>query len=209
MGEKGFAAIQVWDARSAEEMALSQSPDAILLNSDLPPLGGLVFCYKLRSEPETARVPIVMLGRAENGPDKLAALEVGADDLFHWPDDEKYVAARVRALIRRARISTESRQTFQVGELTLDLPSRRLTHAGRPIDVSFTEFRILHLLASNPDRVYSRSEIAASIGSPDGEILDRTIDAHIKGIRRKLGPTANGFVETVRGFGYRLRPARR
>jgi DNA-binding response OmpR family regulator len=169
----------------------------------IPGIAGLEVCKRLR---QSSTVPILMLtARASEG-DRLAGFDVGADDYVPKPFSPREVVARVQALLRRGRQTPLSPTAITaVGDLEVDLWARQARIAGRPIGLTPTEFRLLAALARHPGRIFTRDELVARIFGPDYEGLDRTIDAHVTNLRRKIerGGEAK-YVLTAHGLGYRL-----
>ena len=186
--------------------AESQMFDLIILDIRLPDLDGWEVCRRLRNSARTQRVPIIILTAEGLEADRVLGLELGADDYVSKPFSPRELRARVRALLRRSAVRTQVDSLIRHGELLIDTDRREVTHTGRIIALTATEFLILRFLAANPGRVLSRPEISALLREGDSAALGRAVDAHIKSIRRALG-SAGDEIETVRGFGYRLRDA--
>ena len=199
----GFAVLTAGDGPSALHSAQTRRPDLIVLDLGLPGVDGLEVVRSIRASGST---PIVVLTARDTELDKLLGLELGADDYVTKPFSPRELVARVRAVLRRSERPLEPRERIDVGELALDVPRLRTTVAGRPIDLTATEFQLLATMAREPGRVFTRSQLLDAVHGVAFESYERAIDAHIKNIRRKLepDPARPRFVETVYGVGYRV-----
>jgi phosphate regulon transcriptional regulator PhoB len=202
--KEGFHVRGALDGETGLEMALQEKPDVVLVDLMLPGMDGLEVCRRLRADSRTAAVPLIMLTAKAGESDRVVGLELGADDYVTKPFSARELTARVRALLRRAEAHQEPRTLLQRGDLVIDLERREVTCGDQAIELTATEFRLLHFLASHPGRVYSRGELIDNVLGRDVEVLDRTVDVHILALRKKLGEHGT-LVETVRGFGYRFR----
>ena len=202
----GFAVLTAGDGASALQAAKVRQPDLIVLDLGLPGLDGLEIMRSLRASGTT---PIVVLTARDTELDKLLGLELGADDYVTKPFSPRELVARVRAVLRRSERATEPRERIEVGELVLDVPRLRTTVAGRPVELTATEFQILATLAREPGRVFTRSQLLDAVHGVAFEAYERAIDAHVKNIRRKLepDPARPRYVLTVYGVGYRVAEA--
>jgi len=200
--EEGYEAISAFDGRNAVEMARRNRPDLIILDLMLPGLDGFEICKILRSERRTANVPIIILSAKSRETDKVLGLELGADDYVTKPFSPRELIARIRAVLRRGR-APESHDRLQTGDIVIDRTAHRVTAAGAEIDLTNTEFKLLECLARRPGAVLSRDMILDLLCGDRAVVCDRTVDAHIKSLRRKLGK-ARDRIETVRGVGYRF-----
>jgi two-component system, OmpR family, alkaline phosphatase synthesis response regulator PhoP len=199
----GFAVLTAGDGASALQAARVREPDLIVLDLGLPGLDGLEVMRSIRASGAT---PIVVLTARDTELDKLLGLELGADDYVTKPFSPRELVARVRAVLRRTERSVEPRQRLEVGDLAVDVPRLRTTVAGRPIDLTATEFEILATMAREPGRVFTRSQLLDAVHGVAFESYERAIDAHVKNIRRKLepDPARPRYVQTVYGVGYRV-----
>jgi two-component system, OmpR family, alkaline phosphatase synthesis response regulator PhoP len=191
------------DGESGLALAVAEQPDLILLDVMLPGIDGLEVCRKLRSEPRTLRIPVIMLTARVAESDKIVGLELGADDYVTKPFSQRELVARVKAQLRRASISIEPAEVIKQGNLRIDMNRREVTCGGIPVSLTATEFKLLQFLASQPGRVFSRSELIDGVLGQNIAILDRTIDVHIVSLRKKLRHCGD-LIETVRGFGYKF-----
>jgi two-component system phosphate regulon response regulator PhoB len=183
------------------------SPDLILLDLMLPGMDGLEVMRALKRETTTARVPIVMITARGEEVDRIVGLELGADDYVSKPFSPREVVLRVKAVLRRRQPELEAAagERLEVGEIRLDVAGHRLWVAGEEIPLTATEFRLLRLLIERGGRVQTRGQLLSDVWGYAEDIDSRTVDTHIRRLRRKLGPEAER-IETVIGVGYRLRP---
>jgi DNA-binding response OmpR family regulator len=192
------------DGHSGLQIATRQEPDLVILDLMMPGLGGLEVCKRLRDNPKTSRVPILMLTAKASEADKIVGLQLGADDYLTKPFSVQELAARVKALLRRSTMQAVPAETIRCGELSVDLSSHEVTWGGRRVALTATEFRLISFLASRAGRVLSRDQIIDHAIGRDAVVSDRTIDVHVTSLRKKLGK-GGGQIETVRGFGYKMR----
>jgi two-component system alkaline phosphatase synthesis response regulator PhoP len=199
----GFTVITATDGRSALQRARADHPDLIVLDLGLPDLDGLDVARSLRRD---SNVPIIMLTARADESDKLVGLELGADDYITKPFSPKELVARIRAVLRRADGQVSAADHVRVGELELDIPRMSVTVAGRPVDLTPTEFQLLAALARQPGRVFTRSQLLDAVHGVAFDSYERAIDAHVKNIRRKLEPNPREprYLQTVFGVGYRV-----
>jgi DNA-binding response OmpR family regulator len=204
---EGYRVLQARDGEEALERFASERVDLVVLDIMLPKLDGLEVCKRLRAESE---VPIIMLTARDDELDKVLGLELGADDYITKPFSIREFRSRVRALLRRAAVS---RQVDEEGELilaeglTIDL-ARRLVEVGvKRVQLTYVEFELLRILASNPGRVYSRRMLLEALWGGADYREPRTIDVHVRHLREKLerDPADPEYILTVRGVGYRFR----
>jgi len=177
-------------------------PDLVILDAELPDVSGLDVCRALRAQPATAALPIVVLSSRGVDADRVAGLEAGADDYLVKPLTMREMVLRVDAIGRRAR--PEPRRRLEAGAVRLDVDALLAFVDGVECALTFTEFQLLRLLVEHAGRALSRKEIRERVWGGGGRAESRTIDSHLKRLRRKLGRAASS-VETVRGVGYRYR----
>lgn len=201
--KEGFRVRGALDGESGLAMALQERPDVVLVDLMLPGIDGLEVCRRLRADSRTAAIPLIMLTAKSGESDRVVGLELGADDYVTKPFSPRELTARVRALLRRAEGLHEPPALLRRGDLVVNLERHEVACGGRAIELTATEFRLLHFLASHPGRVFSRGELIDNVLGRDVEVLDRTVDVHIVALRKKLGKHGE-LVETVRGFGYRF-----
>jgi len=195
----GFTVLTAADGPSALRTARTGRPDLVVLDLGLPGLDGLDVARSLRRD---GAVPIIMLTARTEESDKLVGLELGADDYLTKPFSPKELVARVRAVLRRAEGASVPSDVIRVGsDVELNMPRMEARFSGRRVDLTRSEFQIVSLMARQPGRVFTRSQLLDAIRGLAFEAYERAIDAHIKNIRRKIGAQ---YIETVFGVGYRF-----
>jgi len=201
----GFAVSTARDGNEALMRAHQERPDLIVLDLGLPQLDGLEVTRRLRRD---SGVPIIMLTARDDETDKVVGLELGADDYVTKPFSPRELAARVRAVLRRHAGDADA-EVLRVADVTVDIPRLRAAVAGRPVDLTATEFQLLTALARQPGRVFTRSQLLDAIHGVAFESYERAIDAHVKNNRRKLEPDPRTprYLLTIYGVGYRLADA--
>ena len=204
--QAGFAVVEATDGPSGLAMARAEKPDMIVLDLGLPGMDGLDVTRKLRA---TSAVPIIMLTARTEESDRIVGLELGADDYIDKPFSPKELVARIRAVLRRAEATIGGGETVRVGDLASDIPKRRVTAAGTDVDLTSTEFELLVTLARNPGRIYTRAQLLDAVHGVSFESYERSVDAHIKNLRRKIEPDPKrpSRVLTVYGVGYKYADA--
>lgn len=202
---EGYLVDCVETGEEAIERATAIRPDGILLDLMLPGVDGIEVCRELRKNPDSRTIPIIMMTAKGEEADVVSGLEVGADDYVPKPFSTKVLIARLRALLRRTaeKKDEEAGEVIRRGTFVLDLGRREASIAGKPLDLTFTEFEILRLLAKRPGWVYSRSRIVNEIKGSDYPVTERAVDVQIVGLRKKLGDA--DLIETVRGVGYKFK----
>lgn len=198
---EGYATEWAKDGKRALALWRSAEPDLVLLDLMLPLIDGLEVARRIRAG---SAVPIIMLTARDEEVDKLVGLGLGADDYVVKPYSPREVVARVRAVLRRAGGGLGPPTRFRCGDLTVDLARYRVTCAGREVSATASEVQLLAELARRPGVVRRREELLDVIGDVERIAEARTVDAHVKNLRHKLGACAQ-LLETVRGVGYRLR----
>jgi len=180
-------------------------PDLILLDLMLPDIDGFDVCKELKSNPRTAYIPIVMLTAKTAESDQVAGLELGSDDYVMKPFSPSVLLARVRAVLRRMKEEAPSeKRILAFKNLVIDPSRHEVIVKGVPIQLTASEFKILHYMARRPGWVYSREQIISAVRGDDYPVTDRSVDVQVVGLRKKLGVAGN-YIETVRGVGYRFR----
>lgn len=199
----GYEVLQAYTGREGLFMARQERPDLVILDLGLPEMDGLDVAQALRRE---SQVPIIMLTARVEETDRILGLELGADDYVTKPFSPRELVARVRAILRRVQGEAASPRPLRLGPLEIDTAGHRVTLHGRPVDLTPSEFAILQALASQPGRVFSRLELLERVQGEAYEGYERTIDAHIKNLRRKMedDPRHPRWIVTVFGVGYRL-----
>lgn len=187
------------------DAARLEKPDIILLDLMLPGIDGLDVCRRLKAEPETSHIPIIMVTAKGEEADIVAGLELGADDYVTKPFSPKVLIARIRAVQRRrSRAEVSEEDVISIDDMVIHPGRHEVTIGGKRVDLTFTEFRILHMLARRPGWVFTRQRIVDAVHDEPYPVTDRAVDVHIVGLRKKLG-TASERIETVRGVGYRFK----
>lgn len=179
-------------------------PDLIILDWMLPGMSGIEFARKLKSDEFTKAIPIIMLTARGEETDKVRALDVGADDYVTKPFSPRELNARIKAVLRRSAPEMTD-DPIEVSGLRLDPGTHRVSGNGALLDLGPTEFRLLHYLMSNPERVHSRSQVLDRVWGGGVYVEDRTVDVHIRRLRLALSSTGHeDLIQTVRGTGYRF-----
>jgi phosphate regulon transcriptional regulator PhoB len=178
-------------------------PDLVILDLMLPDMDGLEICKYLRQDAEFASVPVIMLTARTEETDRVLGLELGADDYVTKPFSVRELVARVKAVLRRRAKPDTAQKALTVGTVSIDPARHEVTVAGKPVELTATEFRILALLVSAPGRVFTRDQILDHLWGHEKAVIDRTVDVHIRNLRDKLGKAA-GHVRNIRGVGYKV-----
>jgi len=200
----GFEVTVTGDGDAAVSSARGSRPDLVILDLGLPGRDGLDVARELR---RTSTVPIVMLTARGDEADRVAGLELGADDYVVKPFSPKELVARVRAVLRRTdAAATTGAEVLRVADLEVDVPRMRVSVGGQPVEVTPTEFQLLATLVRQPGRVFTRGQLLDAIHGVSIESYERAIDAHVKNVRRKIEPHPGRprYLLTVRGVGYRF-----
>jgi two-component system alkaline phosphatase synthesis response regulator PhoP len=202
LNRDGYQVLTAYDGIEALHLARESCPDLIVLDLMLPDIDGLEVCRTLRHESD---VPIIMLTARTTDQDKLAGLDLGADDYVTKPFSPKELAARVRAVLRRLP-GEHGPEEIKRDELSMNFTKHEALFAGRPLNLTSVEFKLLGALAKEPGRVFSRASLIEEALGYDFEGFDRTIDVHILNLRRKLEPDPSHprYIKTVYGVGYKF-----
>ena len=205
LAKEGFAVEVARRGDSGLESIRRDPPDLILLDLMLPGLDGLELTRMLKRDPATARLPIVMLTARGEELDRIVGLELGADDYISKPFSPREVVLRVKAVLRRLQPEENASELLEIGDIELDISGHQLRVRGKEAPLTATEFRLLRLLMERSGRVQTRGQLLSDVWGYAEDIDSRTVDTHIRRLRRKLGSEADR-IETVIGVGYRLRP---
>jgi len=207
LNREGYQVDGALNGEEALKKARRSPLDLIVLDLMLPGIDGLEVAKSLKKDSKTQHIPIVMLTAKGEESDVVTGLELGADDYITKPFSPKILLARIRAVLRRkaSEISDET-AALTIHGLTIHPGRRSVTTDDRQIDLTFTEFQVLYLLARRPGWVFTRSQIVDEVRGSDYPVTDRSVDVQIVGLRKKLG-SCGKFVETVRGVGYRFKEA--
>ncbi len=202
----GFRVLTAGDGPAALRLARAERPSLLVLDLMLPGLDGLDVARALRADPVTRKLPIIMLTARVEETDRILGLELGADDYITKPFSPREVVARVRAVLRRVEDQAAPAPVLRAGDLTIDLERRAVRRASAPVELTATEFDLLAVLAREPGRSFTRGQLVDRVFEPDYAGYDRTVDAHIKNLRRKIedDPRAPRYVLTVYGVGYKF-----
>ena len=205
LSREGFALSVSTRGDEAARNIPFKKPDLVLLDLMLPGLDGLEVCRALKKDPQTAAIPVIMLTAKGEESDIVTGLELGAADYIVKPFSVKVLIARVRAVLRRREEPPPDKNTeIRIRDLVINPGRHEVLIKGKPVDMTFSELRILHALASRPGWVLTRDQIVDAVRGEDYPVTDRAVDVQIVGLRRKLGARAD-CIETVRGVGYRFK----
>tara|TARA_R110002096_G_scaffold12899_4_gene45932 strand:+ start:1635 stop:2324 length:690 start_codon:yes stop_codon:yes gene_type:complete len=201
----GHTCFEAADAEEAHAAVSRQNPDLILLDWMLPGISGVDFARRIKRDTKTRAIPIIMLSAKGEEVDKVRALDTGADDYITKPFSTSELLARVRAVIRRSGFEDADRDAIDRGEIHIDTRTHRVTIAGNTVELSPTEFRLLHFFMTNAERVHSRGQLLDAVWGDNAYVEERTVDVHIRRLRKLLAPYGcDRHVQTVRGVGYRF-----
>jgi two-component system, OmpR family, phosphate regulon response regulator PhoB len=201
---EGYDIVRTADGDEALLLAQEHTPDLVILDWMIEGVTGIEVCRRLRRRSSTARVPIIMLTARGEESDRIRGLETGADDYVTKPFSPRELLARVGAVLRRIRPSLAGEQ-LAYGDIEMDVEGHRVRRAGKPVQLGPTEFRLLRHFLENPGRVYSRERLLDSVWSHDPDIDSRTVDVHIRRLRKVLNEGGlPDVIRTVRAAGYSL-----
>jgi two-component system, OmpR family, alkaline phosphatase synthesis response regulator PhoP len=205
LAREGYTVATATTGENAVKEIPRKMPDLILLDLMLPGLDGLEVCRTLKKDAKTAGIPIIMVTAKGEESDIVAGLELGADDYITKPFSMKVLIARVRMVLRRRKEPPADKNALiRIHDIEINPGRHEVLIKGKAVEMTFCEFRILHLLASRPGWVMTREQIVDAVRGEDYSVTDRAVDVQIVGIRRKLGTRAD-YIETVRGVGYRFK----
>ena len=204
LAREGYAVTCAASGEAALKSAVSDPVDLIILDLMLPGIDGLEVARRLKQNSGTKDTPIVMLTAKGEEADIVTGLELGADDYVTKPFSPRILIARMKAVIRRrSGIAEPESEVLTIRELSIHSGRRHVTASGKSLDLTYTEFQVLHFLARRPGWVFTRSQIVDAVRGDDYPVTDRSVDVQIVGLRKKLGPLGK-YIETVRGVGYRF-----
>lgn len=201
----GYQVLLAEDGLEALERAWSEPLDLILLDLMLPHVDGIEVCRRLKRDRRTSRIPVVMLTAKAETNDRIAGLEIGADDYITKPFNLQELVLRIGAVLRRMDGGEDGERLLGYGELQIDPVARIALVGDREIEMTAREFDLLHFLIMHPNRVFSRADLLRQVWDYDFAGYDRTVDAHVARVRRKLGEPGR-WIETAWGIGYKFRP---
>ncbi len=204
--KEGFEVETFTHGRNGLDYVRQNSADLLLLDIMLPDLDGMEICKRLRADDRLKTIPIIFLTAKGEEVDRVVGLEIGADDYVVKPFSPRELVARVKAVLRRRDRVLGTADLIEVPGLRLDSRTREVTVRGQPITLSALEFKLLHFLASQPRRVFSREQLLDNVWGRDRFVTPRTVDVHIRRLREKIegGKGKPHYVQTVRGSGYRF-----
>ena len=205
----GYQILTAYDGETALKLLKAEQPQLLILDLMLPDRDGWDVARLVRSDPQLAATPIIMLTARVEDNDKIVGLEIGADDYITKPFNPREVVARVRALLRRTQVQQDSRtpQRLEVGSLLLDDGKREFSRDGELINLTPSEYELIKVLLQNPGFVITRDELVEKALGYQSYTAGRTLDSHIKNLRRKIDKAdeSDSVIQTVHGIGYRLR----
>jgi len=203
---EGFSVLEAGDGELGLALVKRERPAAVILDLMLPGLGGLEVCRRIRAEETTARMPVVVLTARSAEADKVVGLEIGADDYVTKPFSPRELTARVKALLRRAynQQPEAPQEVYERGGLRIDFDTYEVYLDGKRIELSLREFELLRFFVKHPNRVYERAQLLELVWGPDTYVEPRTIDVHIRRLRRRIerDDSMPELIVTVRGVGY-------
>ena len=203
-----FECIEAADIHEAYRLITDDAPDIILLDWMLPGGSGIELLRRLKKDEATQTLPVIMLTAKTHEDNVIQGLEVGADDYITKPFAPKELIARMKAILRRTA-SDEAGSELRVGQLVLEIDSRRVMLADKPLEMGPTEFKLLHFFMSHPERAYSRAQLLDRVWGANVYVEERTVDVHIRRLRKALqagDAVYADLIQTVRGTGYRFSP---
>ena len=205
LAREGYSVTTAADGEQALKIISQKKPALVLLDLMLPGLNGLELCRILKKDPRTAAIPVMMVTAKNEESDVVLGLELGADDYIMKPFSMKVLVARVHAVLRRRKQAmVDVDAMIRIHDLVINPGRHEVLIKGKPVEMTFSELRILHLLARRPGWVMTREQIVDAVRGEDYAVTDRSVDVQIVGLRKKLGPRAE-YIETVRGVGYRFK----
>lgn len=201
----GYEVFVAHEGKEGLRKAQTILPDVVILDLMLPGMSGLDICKELKSNPKTANLPVLMLTSKSEESDQIVGFAVGADDYVTKPFSTKVLLQRIKALLRRKQApEVPDAELLAFGKIKIDKRSHKVLHGSQQLLLTPTEFRMLETLMRQPGRAFTRHDLMDSAIGDGAIVLERTIDVHVKSLRRKLGSSGD-FIETVRGIGYRFR----
>jgi two-component system alkaline phosphatase synthesis response regulator PhoP len=204
LANEGFQVNGANDGATGLSTLKKSPPDLLLLDLMLPKLSGLDICREIRKDESLNRLPILMLTARGDEADRVVGLEMGADDYVTKPFSPRELIARVKALLRRAEPAVDAPRTIEIGKLSIDPASYRVSYSGKTVPLSTLEFRLLYYLASRPNRVFTRDQLLDAVWGTDRFVTPRSVDVYVRRLREKIEPDPENplHVKTVRGAGY-------
>ena len=205
LAREGYQTVSAMSGEDALNSIDNKLPDLILLDLMLPGIDGLEICRRLKADGKTSHIPIIMVSARGEEADVVTGLELGADDYITKPFSPRVLMARIKAVLRRKSGEEKNEETvLNVSGMLIHPGRREIVIDGKRVDLTYTEFQLLHLLARRRGWVFTRYQIVNAIKGEDYPVTDRSVDVQIVGLRKKLGEYGK-LIETVRGVGYRFR----
>ena len=202
--KEGYTFREAANVEQARPFLTDDKPDLVLLDWMLPGMNGVDYARRIRNNPDTRDIPIIMLTARGEEADKVRGLDTGADDYITKPFSTRELLARIRAVMRRAK-NTDADGIISVKGLSLDPETFRVTVDDQIVEISPTEFRLLHFFITHPERVYTRGQLLDQVWGQNVYVEERTVDVHIRRLRKTLEPyNYNHYIQTVRSVGYRF-----
>ncbi len=199
----GYQCLEAADAKQAHSLVVDSRPDLILLDWMLPDISGIELARRLKRDQMTAEIPIIMLTAKGEEDHKIQGLETGADDYITKPFSPRELAARLKAVLRRTQ-GMDEQSPIVVKGLALDPVSHRVSIDGNPAEMGPTEYRLLQFFLTHQERAYSRGQLLDQVWGGNVYVEERTVDVHIRRLRKGLGSDYENYIQTVRGTGYRF-----
>jgi DNA-binding response OmpR family regulator len=201
--KEGFQVLAAYDGNSVATILRTKSPDLIVLDLMLPGISGWDVCREVR---KTSEIPIIMLTARDEAADKIVGLELGADDYVTKPFNPNELVSRVRAVLRRSGTAKTPATELRIADLAVDIDKHTVLRGGRPVELTATEFELLKTMVQAPGRVFSRMQLLDNLQDKAYEGYERTIDSHIKNLRKKIeaDPDKPSYIITVYGVGYKI-----
>jgi len=201
---EGYSVVGVDRGDEGLNVIRNQSPNLVILDLMLPGLDGLSICQQMKSDPIVRDIPIIIISAKGEESDIVIGLELGADDYLAKPFSPRELLARVKAVLRRGPVADgQGRERIVIQDLVIDVARHEVKISGEIKDLTATEFKILHQLASQPGRAFTREQLLNRVVGLGVVVVDRNIDVHIRAVRKKLGEYSS-LIQTIRGVGYRL-----
>ncbi|WP_319415054.1 response regulator transcription factor [Marispirochaeta aestuarii] len=205
--KEGYSVIPAASGEEGLDLARRNHPALIILDLMLPGIDGIDVCRRLKKDPRTADIPIIMASAKGEDADIVVGLEIGADDYITKPFSPRVLGARIRAVLRRKDqkgLPRENESSFSIHGISVDTKRHQVHCGGDHVNLSVTEFSILEFLARNAGWVFSRNQIIGAVKGESYPVTERAVDVQILGLRKKLGDYGR-YIETIRGVGYRMR----
>ena len=202
--KEGYLVFTALNAEDGLNLLEKESVQLVILDLMLPGIDGLEACRLIKQDPKTKNIPVIMLTAKSEESDVIVGLQLGADDYVTKPFSPKVLLARIKAVARRLASKQTSEETREIGGLKIDTAKHKITYQNQLIELTTIEFNILEFLSRHPGRVFNRDQIMDRVWKEGRFIIDRAVDVHIRGLRKKMGKAAE-LIETVRGAGYRFK----